>query len=195
MNQDAQHIVPNGLRMQWVKRPGDPAWPALVALADKVGISAEWCAQKLEAGDEVAIAYVNGEAAGMCWLGSGRLWVDEIHHLVAHNPDECSLYNVFVLPKYRGQRLQQKMTQERMAEAWERGMRRAYTVVKSDNRPSMKNSLRAGFVAVMRVDTLNLGGRPLTILRRLTHRLPAGQLEFAGFPRSPRFHVIRGQLE
>jgi len=89
-------------------------------------------------GDKAAIAYVSGEPAGYAWLSFTSGVVElafGVHWIVG--PREAIRYDNFVLPKWRGRRINSCLHSAMVACARDRGIVRSFASISMFNRQSM----------------------------------------------------------
>ena len=88
-----------------------------------------------------------GDIVGMLWVVFRQSFVREWYRAlsVKMQPREALLYDAFVVPQYRGNRIFEKLLEEALGFLGEKQYLRAYTQVSYENVPSTKSALRVGF--------------------------------------------------
>ena len=188
--------VPAGVRLAWVEHQTDPHFEDMLWIAERQGMDREWCTKEIRRDNSMLLALVadggQERVAGVGWLNGGFHYIDDIYHDLDTGPRGCQLFNALVLPEFRGRRLQRVLTRGRLERAIQRGKRWVYTVVSAANTPSLRNNFSEGNRPILRVDIVELRGRKLTFLRRLSHRIPMGRYLFDGWPQWCRWaHFVR----
>jgi ribosomal protein S18 acetylase RimI-like enzyme len=172
--------APDGIRLAWIDGLHDPRLGMLLQVSKLQGMEEQFVRDEIQ-GDNwpvLAVAHFDGgeRPAGAAWLMGGTHSADEALHDLDPGPDGCQLMNCVVLPEFRGRRLQRLLTRARLALAAQRGRRWVYTLIAANNVASLRNTLGEGNRPLLRLDLVRWGGWVLPIIRRLTHRMPTGNL-------------------
>ncbi len=109
---------------------------------------------RLHQGEFVGIAKVEGATAGYCWMSFTQKWVDELELTLRLRSDEALLYDSFVLPRWRGRRLNFHMNVALKDVAGEHGIARTLGYMSALNRRSLKLSKQMGSRKIMTVAAL-----------------------------------------
>lgn len=88
-----------------------------------------------------------GDIVGFCWIVFHQSFVREIARALSTKlqPKEALIYDGFVVPQYRGNRIWEKLLEEALRFLDEKECLRAYVQVSHENVPSTKSVLRVGF--------------------------------------------------
>ena len=114
---------------------------------------------RLDRGDKVAIAYINGEPSGYGWLcfASGAL---ELAFGVVWTvgPHEAIRYDHFVLPKWRGRRISSCLHSAIVACARDNGILRTFASISSVNKQSMSIANHYRRTPIMKMTLAHIRG-------------------------------------
>jgi CelD/BcsL family acetyltransferase involved in cellulose biosynthesis/GNAT superfamily N-acetyltransferase len=127
-------------------------------------ISGQTVETRLKRGDVVAVAYAAGQFAGFSWISFNDQAARQMEPTLALQPDEAYQFDTFVVPRWRGHRLQTLFHRVIGSYARNRGCVRTLSYVDFWNRPSIKTQVRMGKRKVQTVVSIRFRGmkRPWT---------------------------------
>lgn len=119
--------------------------------------------ERLRRGRIWVYALHNGTVAGSAWMSFDDEFEPATEYCVELGKDDAYLFDCFAVPEYRGQGLQTMMTRYRLHLARSQGAKRAFVIVFSGNKASLRVQRRLGSKEVGRIFTLYLGRRSFHI--------------------------------
>ena len=108
--------------------------------------------------EEFWTAQQDDKIVSYCWATREPVEIGEVRRLISPRSNEVYLYDAFTFPEYRGQNLYPALLQRILAHSRQQGLHRALIFVLSDNVPSIRGVLKAGFREFQRVTYCNILG-------------------------------------
>jgi hypothetical protein len=124
--------------IQSLATPNDPLAQSLDEFCTAHGFPPGWPGEMLTQGARAFIAQLpgGGQIAATAWLTTHAFYVEEIDHTL-DPAGGAYLFGDFVTPPYRGRRLQRTLLAHRLAHLPAGSP--AYTIIRDDNIPSIRN--------------------------------------------------------
>jgi hypothetical protein len=130
--------------------------------------------QRLDRGDRCYTVSLDGRLAHYSWVQrSASHPITEAGMSVPVGTGEAWIYHCVTVDWARGRRLYPATLQRIVRDCFAEGDHTAWIYTSTDNIPSQKGILRAGFGLVETLDALRLGARYIPIGRREVRRVPA----------------------
>jgi ribosomal protein S18 acetylase RimI-like enzyme len=121
---------------------------------------AKLIAERFAAGSEVWLAKVEGRLAGFGWTVVGR--TIEPHYFEL-KPDEAHLYDFFVLPEFRGRRINVMLVTHILTVLGSRSIRQAHIECAAWNRAQIHSLSKTAFRRYAEVTKITVQGRTTVI--------------------------------
>jgi GNAT superfamily N-acetyltransferase len=122
------------------------------------GLPANDVAQRLQHGDLVSIAFVQGQVAAYTWMTFVDAWFQEIGMTLVVRDREAVQYDTLVLPAFRGQGLQSLLNAPVLEYAKRKGYLRTLAWVDALNIRSHKNQVKTRKRKVMTIVSVRFPG-------------------------------------
>ncbi|HVT88580.1 MAG TPA: hypothetical protein VHD56_06995, partial [Tepidisphaeraceae bacterium] len=178
--------------VQTIRNANDPLFPQLVEVCRAQGVAAGSCKHYLDDGAIACVARLNDQPIAVGWMTFANVFVPLIGSTFAGQNDSCLLFGDFVLPEFRGHRLQRLLGMHRLAQARDEGIRWSYGYIMRGNTPSLSSAIRRGFRTVATVHHLRLARRSFVRVHQYA-RPPIAPLRLEGWPQRPSFFVSPGR--
>jgi GNAT superfamily N-acetyltransferase len=147
---------PDGLVVRLFQGSADSA--EVCAALVSTGLSANDVTQRLQHGDLVSIAFVQGRVAAYTWMTFIDAWFQEIRMTLVVHDREAVQYDTLVLPAFRGQGLQFLLNAPVLEYAKQKGYVRTLAWVDALNIRSYKNQMKTGKRKIMTIVSVRFPG-------------------------------------
>lgn len=98
-----------------------------------------------ESGNTCIVAEINGEFVHWTWVSFNEAYVTEIERKIRINSDSAYMYAFYTVPEYRGLRIAPKAMEKILNYLHERGIKKAYTLIRPNNFPALRYTHKVGF--------------------------------------------------
>jgi GNAT superfamily N-acetyltransferase len=114
---------------------------------------------RFERGDKAAIAYIGGKPVGYAWMSSASGVVELAFDVTwIAGPGESIRYDYFVLPEWRGRRINSCLNAALLAFARDHGINRTFASVSAFNRQSLSLAKHQQRTPAMKVTLVHVRG-------------------------------------
>ena len=96
-------------------------------------------------GQQCFTARHGGRLVHVCWVATGRAWIDYLDREVLLAPDEAYTYEAFTAPGFRGQNISPARSSYLQRTLRVAGYRRLLAVIMPENRPAFRPLEKAGY--------------------------------------------------
>lgn len=152
-----QPVQHQSLQINLIRNKLDPLYPDLLRACPDRDIAS----RLIDPGNECYVARAGSGIVGYAWTVEGEFFISEINYRYALRETEFFIYDCFVEPGYRGKGIYPALLKTVLQDKAERRpeLTLAYIGVASENRPSRRGIIKAGFIADSSIGYLRWGDR------------------------------------
>jgi len=121
--------------------------------------------ERISRGDNIFMAFTNGEPIAYLFATTKDIWVDEIKDWLIISPDEVYLYDALTFPEYRGKMIYPTLIQHVAEYYKELCFKNALIFTKSDNRSSIEGIENVNFKFYKDIKFFSIFGLKLWIYK------------------------------
>lgn len=114
------------------------------------------------------------QIVGYVKIGIGQVYIHDFDQLVSFPPDTAFIYDIFILPRYRGKKLSFYALNQVIEHLKNKNLNRVLCHIENWNLPSIKSFQKAGFQAIESIRFVRVASFPFFLQNRF---LPFSNLE------------------